>query len=450
MHIIIAGAGAVGIQIAKHLIDEGKDVILIESCSDRAKFVSSTLDCMVIEGSASSVGDLMKAGVVKADFFISVTDSDEINMIASGIVANLFNVGKIITRIRNPEYQNSVIISEKFLNIDYVVNPEIEAAKEIIEITEFGALSHVINFKKSNVRLINMEVEKDSALINKSLHTIRTTIDSGFLVSAIMRNDNLIIPSGETLILENDSIYFQAPDYSIKDVFKKKDYSNTGLKKILVVGGTRIGSRVISRLLANNYTVTLIDKDYNTCKELSDIYTEALIVNADITDENIYEEEKIPGYDLIICLTNNEELNLLTALYAKKVGTKRAIALVVNNNYLKLSRQLGIDSVVSPKSSSVDSILKYIRKGNITSVKSIFNGMAEILEFTLDETNPVIGKKLKNINMPNSSLIISINRKNSKIVPSGDLIFFESDSVLIITKKKSIPKIEKIFTKNES
>ena len=450
MQIVIAGAGAVGTQIAKHLITEGKNVVLIESDPSRASYASSTLDCMVIEGSASSPADLMKAGIIKADFFISVTDSDEINMVASGIVKTLFNVNKIIARIRNPEYLSGSIISEEFLNIDYAVNPEAEAANELAEITEFGAHSHIISFKKSNVRLINMAIQHNSVLVGKSLLSIRKSLDPDFFVAAILREDQLIIPSGNTCINENDNIYFMAPDHNIKGIFRFSDYKKIKLRKVLIVGATPLGTRVLSRLLSNHYDVTLIDKDYNNCKKLSEIYPEALIINADITDENIYKDELIHKYDLIICLTNNEELNLLSALYAKKIGIKRAIALIINNNYLNLSMQLGIDSVISPKSSSVDSILKYIRRGNVSSIKSIFNGRAEILEFSLDKKSPAIGIMLKNINMPTSSLIISINKNGEKIVPTGNYVFTENDSILIITTKKSITQIEKIFTANEA
>ncbi|MFW6366910.1 MAG: NAD-binding protein, partial [Spirochaetota bacterium] len=209
---------------------------------------------------------------------------------------------------------------------------------------------------------------------------------------------------------------------------------------------TRLGTRVMSSLSKHNYQVTLIDKDYQKCKDLATDYPDALILNGDITDENIYEEEKIGSFDLIICMTNNEELNLLTAIYAKKCGTKRAIALVVNNNYMKLSYQLGIDSAIGPKSSSVDSILKYVRKGNVSSVKSIFNGMAEILEFTVTSDHPLVNRKLKTKPLPPHALILSINRDGKRIMPDGEYTYQENDAILIIAKKSVIPKVEKLFS----
>lgn len=447
MHIVIAGAGAVGQQIAQQLIAENKDVALIEDDEDRAKRVANMLDCMVIHGSASSVANLLKAGIMKAEFFICVTNSDEVNMISAGIVSSMFDVPKIIARIRNTEYQTNSILTGKFLDIDYVVNPELEAAKEITEITHHGATSHIISFKKSNVNLINIDISADSNLVHKSLKEIRKVYEGKFLVSAILRGEKIIIPDGDTIIHENDNIYVQAEGSKISKLFDPARYTGQeNLKSVLIVGGTRLGTSVLSALCKHKYNVSLIDKDYQVCKNLSSDYPQALILNGDITDEHIYDDENIGSYDLIICLTHNEELNLLTALYAKKIGTKRAIALVMNNNYLKLSSQLGVDSVISPKSSSVDSILKYIRKGNVSSIKSIFNGLAEILEFTITANHHLVGKSLRDKPLPAHSLLISINRDGRRIMPDGDYTYRNGDAILIIAKKSAIPKIEKLYS----
>jgi trk system potassium uptake protein TrkA len=447
MHIVIAGAGAVGQQIAQQLIAENKDVALIESDEERVKSVTNQIDCLVIHGSASSLENLLKAGIAKADFFICVTNSDEVNMISAGIVTSMFHLPKVISRIRNTEYQTNSILMGKFLDIDYVVNPEKEAAKEIIDITQHGATSHIITFKKSDVNLINLDISSDSALINRPLKEIRKEYEGKFLVSAILRNESIIIPDGDSVIEPNDNVYVQTNQNDIQSLFNTDLHGkNDKLKKILIVGGTRLGRQVMGQLIKIKYSVTMIDKNYEKCKQLSDEFPHALILRGDVTDENIYEDENIADFDLILCMTNNEELNLITALYAKKIGTKRAIALVINNNYFKLANQLGIDSVVSPKSSSVDSILKFIRKGNVSSIKSIFNGLAEILEFTITTNHPLLNKTLKKKPLPANSLLLSINRAGRKIIPDGEYTYREGDAVLVIAKKNVIPKIEKMYS----
>lgn len=450
MHIVIAGAGAVGRQIAQNLIDENKDIVLIDNDPERAKKTTETLDCQVVVGSASSVTNLLKAGIAKADFFISVTNSDEVNMIAAGIVSKLFETPKIIARIRNPEYNSNAAITDNLLKIDYVVNPEIEAAREIAEITAYGAFTHIVSFKKTNAHLVNMAIDSNSNFVNQTVKEIRSKIDKNFLIAAISRNDEILIPGGDTVIKEQDNIYIQTHDDDIHKYFDSTLQAKQKLHKILIVGGSRIATRLLSTLLTKKYSITVIEKDYEVCKKLSTDYPDALILNADITDENIYEEEHIDKYDLIICLTNNEELNLLTALYAKKIGTKRAIALVINNNYLKLSRHLGIDSVISSKGSSVDSILQYVRRGNISSVRTIFNGEAEVLEFRIEKGHSLCEMKLKEISLPQHSLILGINRDGFNFVPDGNLFFQPDDIVLVITKKKSVSKIENIFSAKQS
>jgi len=218
------------------------------------------------------------------------------------------------------------------------------------------------------------------------------------------------------------------------------------LDRIIIAGGGRIGSLACQYLIRTGRKITIIDSMYENCKTLSERFPDALVLHADISDENIFEEEHLDSYDLIITTTNNEELNILTAVYAKSLGIKRALALVTKSNYMSIAARLKIDSIISPKVSTVDAILKFLRRGDIRSVHSIFNGMAEVLEFKITTDSPVRGRKIMDISMPSESLILSVIRGHEQeTIPDGNFVLREAAQLISIVDKKSIADLEKVL-----
>ncbi|MBU4035990.1 MAG: NAD-binding protein, partial [Proteobacteria bacterium] len=217
MKIVIVGAGAVGSQIAAQLIAENKDVVIIEHNPDVAKHASNHLDCIVITGEGNNPRVLRKAGIEKADFFLSVTDSDEVNMISCALVASEFKVPNKLARVRNLDYSSIKNFEKVFLGIDYFVNPEVEAAREIVESVMYGATSNLRLFSNANVQMRNVVINSASFFKDKSLREIKVSLKRDFLISCIVRQDNIIIPSGNTIIKENDNIYLVAT----QDVLEK-------------------------------------------------------------------------------------------------------------------------------------------------------------------------------------------------------------------------------------
>jgi len=445
MHIVILGAGVVGIQIATQLINEGKDVVLIEKDPSRAKYVSNHLDCIVINEEGNNLVSLKRAGISKADFFISVTNSDEVNMIACGLVASEFNVPIKIARVRNLDYSSTRIVDKTFLGIDFMVNSEVETARQIANTVALGAESDVMLFENTSLQMRNITITDSSFFKDKSLKDIRQTIKESFLMAGIIREGEFIIPTGDTVLKEHDTIYLLATKKKFTRIFMETGRKRLKLDRILIIGGGRIGSLVCQYLVRTGRKITLIDSNYENCKELSEKFPEALIINADISEEDIYEEEQLHTYDLIVTTTDNQELNILTCIYAKSIGTRRAIALITKSNYLPIASKLSIDATISPKNCTVDAILKFIRRGDIKSVHSIFDGKAEVIEFYVNEKNRLANCTLKDIEMPENSLILSVVREGESILPDGNLQILPGDLVLIIASKTSIAQIESFF-----
>lgn len=445
MKIIILGAGEVGFNIAKQLINENKNVVIIEKVLDRVKYVVNRLDCLVVQGDGTNINILNEINFEKDDIFIAVTDSDEVNLISSLIVNSEFNLSKIVTRIRKIEYERTKIFKSNIISATYIVNPDVEAARTILNIIEEGAVSDVFLFDK-DIQMRSFYVGTNLKLVNKMLKEIKNEIKGDYIVAGVLRGNNIIVPSGNTKIYENDQLYIVGKKSELEKFFLKSGVSIRKLKNVIVVGGINISEIVLSKLLKMKINVKLVDKNYEICKVLSEKYDSLTVINEDITTEEIFEEEGLTNYDLIITTTENEELNILTAIYAKSLGIKRAIALVNKQSYISMSNKLGLDSIVSPKQSSVNTILKYIRHGHVKSIYTIFDGKAEAIEYTVTEKDILANKPLKYLELPHSSLIVSVNRKNNNYIPDGNFVIEPGDNIIIFSKREAINKIDNLLS----
>ncbi|MCX7678991.1 MAG: Trk system potassium transporter TrkA [Spirochaetes bacterium] len=445
MRAVILGAGVVGFQIAEHLIMEGKDVVIIEQNIERAKYLSERLDCLVINDEGTNISSYKKAGMSDASIFISVTNSDEVNMIACGLVASEFNVPLKIARVRNIDYSKSKILGKSFLGIDLIVNSEVETARQIANTIALGADSDVVFFENTDLQMRNIVINHDSYFANKTIKEIRKAINMPFLVTGILRKKDFIIPTGDTTILEGDNVYLLATQKDFTKIFIQAGKKQERIDRIVIVGGGRIGALACEYLIRTGRRITIVESDYERCKVLSNRFPDALVLNADISDENIFQEEELGKHDLIVCVTDNQELNMLISMYAKIMGIKRSIALVTNSSYLAIASKLDIDVTINPKISTVDAIMKFIRRGNIKSLHSTFNGKAEVIEFIVNDNNPLAEKQIKEIIFPTNSIILSVVRNSTNILPHGNLVIKPGDLVLMIAEKSSIPEVEKFL-----
>ncbi len=444
MDIVIAGAGQVGFHIAKQLSEEKKHVALIEKNKDKAAFASENLDCMVINGDATNIDTLKDAGCDSASMFIAVTNSDEINILSCLLVSSNFNIEKKIARLRNLEYTKP-FSSNKGIGIDFIINPEVEAARSIINSVNFGASSDIIIFEDTDIQMRGIYINKDSPLLNKNINDIKRTINKDFIISSIKReNGDLIIPKGFSEVKEGDYIYIVAKRHIMEEMLEKLGKARIRIKNIAIFGGSKIGLMAAKGLKGKNRNIKIIDKDYEKCKDISKECPKAIVINGDASDADIFEEENIADFDVVITSTGNEEINLLSALYSKNIGVKRSIALIDKQNYTTMASKLNIDSVVSPKLSAVSSILKFIRKGNIVGVYSIFGGEAEALELSISNESNFQNKKIKDIKLPKNTLIVAVSRKSQTIIPDGNFRIENDDRIVMFAKKEDIPEIEKM------
>lgn len=447
MNIVIVGAGEVGTHIASQLVAEQKDVVIIEKDPESAARASSMLDCLVITGEGSNVDVLKQAGASKADIFIAATSIDEVNMISCFVAGSTFDTPVKIARVRNVDYMRKGLLKNAAIGIDYLVNPEIEAAFDIVQTVLHGATSGIFAFQGTNAQLRDFLVKEDSVFNGVLVKDIRSIIDQKFIIAGVLRQEQLYIPHGDFQILTGDHIYIAALGKSFNKILARAGMTVDKLKRIVLVGGGLIGKHVAGMLIEDGKDIRIIEKDYEKCKELSALYPEATVINGNISDRDVFEEENIAYTDAIITTTQSEELNILAGVYAKGKGVKRAVALIDKLNYISLASNLGIDSCISAKMSSVDAILKFIRKGNIKNVYTIFEGQAEAIEFIVTKNKKIIGKKLMELKLPEGCLIITIKRNRKTIIPDGSFVIDEGDSIIAFVAHDVISELEALINK---
>lgn len=462
MKAVIVGAGAVGFQLAKQLIAEKRNVVLIEKDPEVASQVSNTLDCMVVTGEGTNVDVLRQAGVETADFFIAATDSDEVNMIACGVVSAEFPVNAKVARVRSFEYDNTRLGEKQFLGIDYIVNAEIEAARAIMRAVDTGAVSDVMVFERSNVQIRTIVVERDGPLAGKRLMELSPVLPGSFLVAVVIRSNRYIIPSGDFTLDGGDILYVVANETDFEDIFVALGKFKSSLRRVMIIGGGRIGRHVARALLAGTPStffqrvtrrikgrhqreVKIVDRDKVRCREIADELPEVLVINADISADGVYEEQHFANSDLVIAATDNQELNIVTALYAKSLGVTRTIVLVNRASYTPIAAQLGVDVPVSQKNAMVTSILRFIRSGSVHSVHTISDGSIEAIELTVREASRAVGRPIRDLPMPRDALIVSLERDGMSLVPGGDNVVRGGDHLIVVAKKEHADRIQSIF-----
>ena len=445
MNIIIAGAGQVGYHIAKQLSEEKKNVVLIEKDRDKAAFALENLDCIVINGEATNIDTLEEAGCRKSDMFIAVTNSDEINIISCLIASSKFHVSKKIARLRNLEYIKQFYLS-KDIGIDFIINPETEAARSIVNSVNFGASSDIIIFEDIDIQMRGVYINNKSPLLDKTIIEIKKQIDKEFIISGIKREKGeFVIPNGFTKVREGDYIYIVAKQKTIDEILEKIGKAKLRVRNIAILGGSRIGIMAAKGLKGRRRNIKIIEKNYEKCKDIAKECEHAVVIHGDASNANIFEEENIGDFDVTISATDNEEINLLSALYSKNIGVKRSIALIDKPNYMTMAGRLNVDAVVSPKISTVSSIMKFIRKGNVVGLYSIFSGEAEALELSISKTSVLVNKAIKDLDLPKNTLVVAINRNSENIIPNGSVILRDNDRMVIFAKKEDIPAIEKMM-----
>ncbi len=406
--------------------------------------VADTLDVQTMLGSGASPGVLMDAGVDGADILLAVTDSDEINLMACYFAKRLSPDITLLARARGEGFaEHKELLTGEPMSISKLINPDQEVVNSILRLMSVPGAVEINEFADGKIRLIGVQLPDDSPLIGVKLMNLRDiTDDIGLVIAALVRDDELIIPSGIDVVQTGDVIYFTcdiADQDEILDIFglEKKP-----INSVLIVGGGNIGYSLAKSLDNKFYHTRLVERDPARCAFLSEELNRPIVLQGDGTDQGLLEEENVGDLDMVIAVTGEEEMNILSCLLAKKMGVRETIVRINNFAYMPLVRPIGIDHVVNPRLAAVNTILGYIRRGTVISAVAIKGEEAEVLECYAEETSQLTGKRIMDVKFPKGALILCFQRGDKVVVPRGETVIEPGDRLVILSTRNNISKVE--------
>lgn len=454
MNVIIVGAGKVGSYLTSKLSDEGHNILVIEKNKDVLERLLAQNDVMGILGDGRDLAVLDEANVDECDAFIAMTFNDDVNLISS-MIAKKKGAKSTIVRLRDPRYIKYDEFMRKTMGVDRLVNPEYYAAKEIQRTLKYTYAVNVENFLDSKVILIELEIDENSKLANKSLMDLNA---EGLLGNTIIvigeKDDQVVIPNGNHILEVGEKIYVAGPREDIDKFYKRQVDDKKSIKNVLIVGGGSIALYLSELLLKRNFNVTVLEIDKERAIDFSERLPECEVINADGSDPEILDEVRIENYDAVVALTGIDEENILISLLAKKRGIDKIIAKVNRTQLLKITGILDVDTTVTPKKSASFFVSRLLRSKENSRGESISNlfrlsdDMVEAIDFTVIENSRVTGKKLKDLNVKSNTLIVGISRQNlgGKIeVANGESTIELGDRVMVVTKNKDFKEIDDIL-----
>ena len=450
MKIVVIGIGKVGKTIVGHASREGHEVIVIDKNPKTLEQIIEQYDVIGVCGNGASYEIQKEARVDKADLVVAITSSDEVNILSCIFARNL-GAKSTIARVRNYEYSSQVSMMSKELGISMIVNPELEAANEIVNLINFPEAIKIDTFSKGMVDLVQLYIPKDSPLGGLSLSEIHEKYQVKLLVCAVQRGEEVFIPSGNFVLSAEDKIYITAKRVTIRSLLSKLGLLEDKIKDVLIIGGSRISLYLAERLIKNKYNVKIIERDYERCLELSDLLKEATIIHGDGTDQDLLQEEGIKEIDACVSLTGIDEENIIISMYADKQKAHKVICKINKSSFASLLKTVGVASIVSPKDMTSLRIVRYIRAvnnargNNVESLYKLVDGKIEAIEFIASKDKKLLDITLSELKIKSGILIAAIIRNGEIITPSGQTMIQEGDSVIVISKDHILYELRDIL-----
>ncbi|MCH7992665.1 MAG: Trk system potassium transporter TrkA [Gemmatimonadetes bacterium] len=447
MRVLVAGAGEVGFHLAQRLSEEHQDVVIIDSDPERAEHAARQLDVQTVVGNGASLSALEQAGVRKASMLLAVTSHDEVNLIAC-LAAKRLGVEYTVARVSNPDYYEAdSVLSREQLGIDLMVNPERECARETVRLLLKGVFTEVTEFANGRVQLLGLKVKEGAPVAGRTIRDLRAQFEGGYhyVTAAIVRDGVTEIPKADSTIEVDDLIYLLAPTSEIDQIPPLAGYDHFKLNRVMIAGGSTEGQYIAELLEEHGVQCTILERDRRRCVELAEALPRSLVLHADATDLELLEMEGVSGSDGFVAATGSDETNLLSSLLAKEVGAKQVISLVHKFEYLKLVLAVGVGASISPRISTVNAILRRVRRGRVMTVATLSGIEAEAIEFVVTNDSRIAGQALRDVDFPKGGVIGTILRGDEIILPRGEDVLHPGDDVIVFALPEAISQIEALF-----
>lgn len=450
MKIIILGCGKVGSALAEQLDREGHEITLIDNKPMAIHNISNTLDVRGVIGNGASYNIQMTAGIETADLLIAVTGSDELNLLCCLIAKKAGNC-HTIARVRNPQYHSEIEFIKEGMGLSMIINPELETATDIARLIRMPSAIKVDVFAKGKVDLLQYQIPERSVLNKLLIKNIPLQLHCNILVCAVEREKQVIIPTGNTVLLAGDKISIVATPKNAVDFFHKMGITTHPVKDVMLIGGGNISVYLANKFIDMGVKVKIIEQLRERCEHLSEMLPEALIIHANASDNNVLIEEGIESMDAFVSLTNLDEENILLSLYAQKNSNAKVFTKITRLTYDEIITDMPLGTIVKPKLITADRIVQHVRamqnpKGsNVETLYKIIDNRAEALEFRVKNTSKLIGIPLSELDLKENILFGCISRKNKIIIPNGQASLMPGDSVLIVTTNTRLNDLNDII-----
>ncbi len=440
MYIVVIGLGEVGRHLLSVLQHEGHDIVAVDKNPAAVAYAEEHYDVATLVGYGASQEVLERAGVDRADLVVAVSNHDEVNLIAA-LAARQLGAKRTVARAQGNEWARwTEGIRYGMLGVDVVINPRVLVGQELGRVARSHGATDVIDLAEDRVELVQMTMT--SRMANKPLSKLQMPRES--LVAAYVRDDELVVPGGADVLLPGDTLYIIGKPESIlqaEDVFS----TSREAKRVAIIGGGVVGQALARQILPHGARVTIIERDPDAAERLAEAHDDITVVHGDGTDKDLLDEIEIETYDLCAAVTQEDEVNLMSSLIAKRAGVGRTAAIVQRADYTPIYRQLGIDIVLSPRTVASDHIFRFSREDQLHSLHELADGAAEVVELAAVRGSSAVDRPLRRLQLPRGSLLAAIVRDDEVIIPRGDDMVRAGDRVILVATREARPTIERLF-----
>jgi trk system potassium uptake protein TrkA len=445
MKIVIAGAGDMGYHLAEQLSYENQDIVLIDLDKDILDNVSSHLDVMTLLGDATSFEILKNANVKEATMFMAVTTSEKSNIVAA-LMAKQLGAKRVIARVRSHDYlkpENELYL--KNLGIDNIISPSNLCSGEIYRMIKNSTFTDVFEFEGGKLNVVGLTLDQYCSLVNKKIADMKDNpIFEDVKIIAIVRDQMTLIPRGNTVIRNNDHVFFISNKKAVSSIVDLLGQQKVSIKNVMIIGGDDMAFTTALKL-EDEYRVTLVHKDKERCKWLAERLNNSMVINGDYKNIELLIEEGLEEMEAFISLTDSSETNIITSLSAKNHGVYKAIAHVDTREYIHISHSIGVDSLINKKLVAANQVTRFLRKGKVEAVSGIYGVDAEIVQYMITKNNRVTKKPLKELHFPDTAIVAGVIRGDEVFIPDGEFILQIDDKAIVLALPGAKTALEKLF-----
>lgn len=450
MRVIICGAGRVGVGIARRLSRENNEVTVIDQSKELIRAVAERFDVRGVVGNGAYPQTLEEAGAREADMLIAVTFSDEVNMVSCQVAHSLFNVPTKIARVRAQGYLDpgySDIFSRNNLPIDVVISPEREVSEAIIQRMSTPGAFEIKSFVDGRVWAVGVKLREDCPIINTPLRQVAELFpDLKITIVAIKRGERIWRAHSGDQLEPGDQIYFIADRNDVTRALEIMGEAGRQARRVIIIGGGNIGLFVAKGLeKIGSMKIRLIERDRKRAETIAEELERTIVLQGDGLDRNVLREAGVADSETVVSVTDNDQVNILASVVAKREGARRSLALINDQDYGPISEAVGVDRYVDPRATTVSTILQHIRRGRIKGVYSLGDGAAELIDAIALETSPLVNKPLREANLPEGVMIGAIYRDGKVQMPKGDIVINPGDRVVLMSLRENVKDVEQMF-----